>query len=588
MKASDLIVKEIIKASGTTKFFGYIGGMVAHLVDSIYRSDECELVNCITEQGAGFAADGYARVTNKLGVVFVTSGPGATNLVTPIADCFFDSVPVLFISGQVNSYEYNRLSIRQNGFQETDIVSVVRPITKFAKTLLNKDSIVQEIRNAIKIALTGRKGPVLLDIPMDLQRAEIDLQAITHFDNLDIYQDNTSTPKLVEFCKSALKHSKRPLVLVGNGCRNNNTRKALQYFFTKTRIPCVESIHGIDAVAPNYEYNLGFIGKYGERFSNHAFYNSDFLIVLGARLDICQTGAKTEFLNSKTIFQIDIDDSEIINSKFGKFVFKHDIEEFLHSFNESSIDDFQLDIAEWLSYCSTIKSEFNYMNKQFSKPNEIISQILQYTDNHSVVTYDVGQNQIWVAQSLLYRKSGFAITSGGLGSMGFSLPAAIGASFTADRVIAFCGDGGFQMNIQELEVIKRRNLNIKVIVLNNNSLGMVKSFQKLYFDGRYASTFEDYSCPNIKNIGNASGIRSVSIKSSAFNIDDISSYLEDHEPCLIEIVFDPNSTTEPRLTFGNDLSHQEPQLKNDQEINFKVNSNNLLEQTEYEFNNIFK
>ena len=272
MKASDLIVKEIIKASGTTKFFGYIGGMVAHLVDSIYRSDECELVNCITEQGAGFAADGYARVTNKLGVVFVTSGPGATNLVTPIADCFFDSVPVLFITGQVNSYEYNRLSIRQNGFQETDIVSVVRPITKFAKTLLNKDSIVQEIRNAIKIALTGRKGPVLLDIPMDLQRAEIDLQAVTHFDNLDIYQENTSASKLVQFCKSALKHSKSPLVLVGNGCRNNNTRKALQDFFTKTRIPCVESIHGIDAVAPNYEYNLGFIGKYGERFSNHAFY----------------------------------------------------------------------------------------------------------------------------------------------------------------------------------------------------------------------------------------------------------------------------------------------------------------------------
>ena len=180
------------------------------------------------------------------------------------------------------------------------------------------------------------------------------------------------------------------------------------------------------------------------------------------------------------------------------------------------------------------------------------------------------------------------MTSGGLGSMGFSLPAAIGASFTADTVFAFCGDGGFQMNIQELEVIKRRNLNIKIIVLNNNSLGMVKSFQKLYFDGRYASTFEDYSCPNIKNIGNAYGIRSVSIKSSDFNIDDISSYLEDHEPCLIEIVFDPNSTTEPRLTFGNDLSHQEPQLKNDQEINFKVNSNNLLEQTEYEFNNIFK
>lgn len=310
------------------------------------------------------------------------------------------------------------------------------------------------------------------------------------------------------------------------------------------------------------------------------------MIVLGARLDICQTGAKTEFLNSKTIFQIDIDDSEIINSKFGNFVFKHDIEEFLHSFNESSVDDFQLDIADWLSYCSTIKSEFNYMNKQFFKPNEIISQILQYTDDNSVVTFDVGQNQIWVAQSLLYRKSGFAITSGGLGSMGFSLPAAIGASFTADRVFAFCGDGGFQMNIQELEVIKRRNLNIKVIVLNNNSLGMVKSFQKLYFDGRYASTFEDYSCPNIKNIGNAYGIRSVSIKSSNFNIDDINKYLEDHEPCLIEIVFEPSSTTEPRLTFGNNLSHQEPQLND--HLEQKFDNNNLLEQTELEYNHLFK
>ena len=226
------------------------------------------------------------------------------------------------------------------------------------------------------------------------------------------------------------------------------------------------------------------------------------------------------------------------------------------------------------------------MNKQFFKPNEIISQILQYTDDNSVVTFDVGQNQIWVAQSLLYRKSGFAITSGGLGSMGFSLPAAIGASFTADRVFAFCGDGGFQMNIQELEVIKRRNLNIKVIVLNNNSLGMVKSFQKLYFDGRYASTFEDYSCPNIKNIGNAYGIRSVSIKSSNFNIDDINKYLEDHEPCLIEIVFEPSSTTEPRLTFGNNLSHQDPQLND--HLEQKFDNNNLLEQTELEYNHLFK
>lgn len=588
MKASDLIVKEIIKVSGTTKFFGYIGGMVAHLVDSIYRSDECELVNCITEQGAGFAADGYARSTNKLGVVFVTSGPGATNVITPIADCFFDSVPVLFITGQVNSYEYNRLSIRQNGFQETDIVSIVRPITKFAKTLLNKETLVQEIRNAIKIALTGRKGPVLLDIPMDLQRAEIDLRAITHFDNLDIKQETTSTSKLVQFFKSALKYSKRPLVLVGNGCRNDDTRKALQYFFDKTSIPCVETIHGIDTVEPSYEYNLGFIGKYGERFSNLAFYNSDLLIVLGSRLDICQTGAKTEFLNSKVILQIDIDDSEIINSKFGNFVFKQDIGNFLSSFNESINDEIKLDIAEWLSYCATIKSRFNYKNKQFSLPNEVVSQILQYSDKNSVVTFDVGQNQIWVAQSLLYRKSGLAMTSGGLGSMGFSLPAAIGASFTADTVFAFCGDGGFQMNIQELEVIKRRNLNIKIIVLNNNSLGMVKSFQKLYFDGRYASTFEDYSCPNISNIGNAYGIRSVSIKSLDFNIDDISSYLEDHDPCLIEIVFEPSSTTEPRLTFGNDLSHQEPKLKNDQEINFKVNNINLLEQTECEYNDIFK
>lgn len=324
MKLSDFFIDEIFKLTGVEKFFGYIGGMVTHLVDSIDKHGRVELINTITEQGAGFAAEGYARSTGKIGIVFVTSGPGATNLVTPIANAYFDSTPMIFITGQVNTYEYKKYNLRQCGFQETDIVNIVKPVTKYAKTITCAEDIAYELKKSLNIAMEGRKGPVLLDIPMDIQRSNINI------DNLKSYKkcfENKARNYPVDFDINILNGAKRPLVLLGNGVNLSNAGFELKKFLKKTNIPCVESLLGIDCMPSSYKYNLGLIGTYGNRASNLAFYKCDTLIVLGSRLDVRQTGAKIDFLKSKNIIQVDIDKNELDCPKFNKIKINADVKQ---------------------------------------------------------------------------------------------------------------------------------------------------------------------------------------------------------------------------------------------------------------------
>ena len=268
MKLSDFFIQEIYKITGTDKIFGYIGGMLAHLVDSIYLNKDVEMVNMITEQGAGFAAEGYSRSTGKLGIAIATSGPGATNLVTPIANAFFDSIPMLFITGQVNTYEYKKYDIKQCAFQETDIVSIVSPIVKYAKLVTRAEDIKYELQKAIHIATTGRKGPVLLDIPMDIQRAEIDVDLLKSFEYPEMKSE-------IDFDVSIIEKAKKPLILVGNGINLSGATNALKQFLDKTQIPVVESLLGVDTVLDKYKYNMGLIGTYGNRYGNISLHNTD-------------------------------------------------------------------------------------------------------------------------------------------------------------------------------------------------------------------------------------------------------------------------------------------------------------------------
>lgn len=549
MKASDFIVDEIHN-QGINKVFGYIGGMVAHLVDSIYKNPNVEMINTINEQGAGFAAEGLAKVNSVPSVAIATSGPGATNLITSIADCYFDSVPVLFITGQVNTYEYKKYNIKQSGFQETNIVDMVKPITKYSTMITDVSNLKYEIQKAFYIMQTGRKGPVLLDIPMDIQSAEINLDELHSFVKPD--NDVLNSQKNIDL-QNIFMTAKKPLILLGNGIKLSNAVGVLNDFLAEKEIPVVQSLLGVGVVPYEYSYNTGFIGTYGNRYGNIALSECDLLLVLGSRLDIRQTGSNIDLFKSKTIIHVDIDINELKSDKFDKIIIHSDLKDFLSMIKNARFSD----ISEWKNRIIKLKKLYSTKSKIFSIPNIFLEKVWDYSQENDIFLADVGQNQMWVAQSAKIKNNQKFITSGGHGSMGFALPASIGTSFQ-NRSIVITGDGGVQMNIQELEIIKRRNLPIKIIVMNNSNLGMVRTFQELYFGGRYPSTVWDYSAPDFALIAKSYGIVSKTFNIENITDEDIKAFMSDNEPTLINILMPTNTQVEPRLQFGNPINMQHP------------------------------
>lgn len=568
IKISDYVIEFLLKKD-INKVFGYIGGAVAHIYHSIEKYDDMEMINCINEQGAGFAAEGYARVSGNSGVAFATSGPGATNLITPIGSCYFDSVPTMFITGQVNTYEYKYdRPVRQIGFQETDIVSIVKPIVKYAVMVDDVNRVRYELEKSHYLSQNGRKGPVLVDIPMDIQRNEVDIESCESFYNseehkdLESRQDNKKISKVVE----KLNNSKRVVVLIGAGVRLSNTQDELLEFVKAHNIPVVYSLMGKDAISEEYKYNMGLIGAYGNRYGNLTLANSDLILVLGSRLDSRQTGTSLEsFAREAFIIQVDIDKNELGSKIKVDLAIHNDIKDFLL---DLTVVKLTIDTSEWLNTLKTYKEKFSStigIDKNKKIPNLIVSKIANCLTDE-VVTVDVGQHQMWVAQSLNTKQNQRVLFSGGMGAMGFALPSAIGASIASKkRVVAIAGDGGIQMNIQELEIVKRRQLPIKIFVLNNQNLGMVRQFQELYFDEKYSGTVNDYSVPNLVAIAKAYGLAARSIK----NIENIDEELKDvfstNKPELINIILDKKMTTvEPKLIVNKPIEDMHPFLDKDE------------------------
>lgn len=517
MKASDYIV-EYLAQNRIDKVFGYIGGAIAHLVDSIDKHPQVEMVNTIHEQGAGFAAEAYARVTGITGVSTATSGPGATNLITPIGSCFFDSVPALIIPGQVNTYEYKfDQPVRQIGFQETDIASIVRPITKYSNLVTKIEDLRYELEKSLFLTQHGRKGPVLLDIPMNLQRAEIDPSALRSFFDSEEYhllmEQNDDLDGSLKDVEALLASSSRPLLLVGGGVRIAGVSQEVEDFAKKNSIPVVYSLMGTDAISSDYPHYFGLIGAYGNRYGNMALANADLIMVLGSRLDTRQTGTDLKtFAREAKIIHVDVDQHEL-GAKIQCEKYIHaDLKDFAPRLSEISVNK---EYNSWLERLRLYKDRFPStisIDGTQKLHNQLIQMIAKECRDDDIVCVDVGQHQMWVAQSFEPRAKQRILFSGGMGAMGFALPAAIGAAIaTKKRAVVICGDGGFQMNIQELEIVKRRQLPIKMIVLNNSCLGMVRQFQELYFDQNYASTFKDYSVPDFTAIGNAYGVESKSV-----------------------------------------------------------------------------
>ncbi|EDO8476235.1 acetolactate synthase [Campylobacter jejuni] len=571
MKASDFLVNFLV-LNKVDKVFGYIGGAVAHIYDSISKNSNIEMINGIQEQGSAFAAEGYARITGKSGVVIATSGPGATNLITTIGSCYFDSVPLLCITGQVNTYEFNySKSSRQIGFQETDIVEIVKPITKYAVMVNKIEDLRYELEKAHFISHFQRKGPVLIDIPMNIQRAEIDFNQARSFfkskEHLNMQEtciaNNDLLVSQIKNTISKLSMAKSPIVLVGGGVRNSNACRILDFFLKKYNLPVVHSLMGKDVVESEFELNLGLIGSYGNRCANLALANSDVILVLGSRLDTRQTGTDLKLFAKKSeIIQVDIDKNELGKKIPVKIQISSDIKLFLSRIIKYN---FQCKCDQWRNWVKNIikilpSNKDIYGNIKIE--NFLISKISKKA-NAMIFCIDVGQHQMWAAQALNVLKNTRILFSGGMGAMGFSLPCAIGACIANKQsVVVIAGDGGFQMNIQELEVIKRRNLPIKIFIFNNQNLGMVRQFQEIYFDKNYIGTIKDYSVPNFKLIAKAYGIRSRTIKSLNSFDRIINTVFSNSQPEVIDIVLNNKLTVvEPKLIIGKSIENMYPFMK---------------------------
>ncbi len=564
MKLSDYIA-QFLMSSGCTHVFGYQGGAVTHLIDSLYKyKSRIRFIGCYHEQAAAFAAEGYARVSGGCGVAVATSGPGAANLITGIGSAYFDSIPCLYLTGQVNTYEYKGdLSVRQLGFQETDIVSIVTPIVKYAVRLTDPARIRYELEKALFTAQSGRKGPVLLDIPMDIQHAEVDENLLEGFEPELRADEPVDIARVVR----QLNQSRRPVVLAGGGVRLSGGAQLLGDIVKRLRIPVVCSLMGRDAVDNAHETYCGMIGAYGNRYANLAVANSDLVLAIGTRLDTRQTGTLPHsFAREAKLIRVDIDPNELerkIHSD--EIAMLADAGTFLRQLSAAA-DTIHTDWSEWTEIIEGYKTRYPSAAKNdFSDPNFAVHALGDLTGKDDILCLDVGQNQMWGAQSLCISGGQRLLASGGMGAMGFSLPCAIGAYYGAEqnRVIAFAGDGGMQMNIQELALLKRNGIPVKVIVLNNRSLGMIRHFQEMYFDSRFCATLEDYAAPDFCAIAAAYGIDSLRVQGME-DMEAVRTMLQTPRPAVIEVMLPQHTYVFPKLSVNRPVEEQEPPLQADE------------------------
>jgi len=565
MKVSDFIATYVEK-KGVKCVFEITGGMITHLVDSFLQKTDVKIITVHHEQAAAFCADACGRVTGIPGVAMATSGPGATNLITGIGSCYFDSSPAVFITGQVNRHEQKGdRKIRQLGFQETDIVSMVQHITKKSYLVREPEEIPAILEEAFALAVEGRPGPVLIDIPMDVQRANIEVpeNSMAASTELSVPDALLTNLKLVS---DALRNSKRPLLLVGRGVRSSFAVNELRKFVSLTQMPVVTSLLAIDALPFNHPQRVGFIGAYGNRWANMALGACDLLLVVGSRLDIRQTGADVKFFEDRKIIHVDCEEAEINNRVKGCVPVLADVKQFLTAFMNTYRDESFSVPSEWTAHINSLRSEWPDINEVKTNginPNLFMHMLSRHSPRTTSYTIDVGAHQMWAAQSLELGADQLFITSAGMGAMGYALPAAVGTSFALGNkpVTAIIGDGSMQLNIQELQTVVRNNLPIKIIVMNNQSLGMIRQFQDSYFESRYQSTWWGYTAPDFEKISQAYGIDAKTIEGEN-EIEEAAKWLwseeNENRPLLLQVMIDPYTNTYPKIAFGKPLTEMEP------------------------------
>ena len=576
MNLSDYILSFLNKKK-VNNVFTITGGAICFLMDAFSRNNKIKYTSVAHEQAAAMMADSYSRFGPNFSATMVTSGPGATNLLTGIACSWFDSIPSLHICGQVNRYElsYHIIStkkVRQVGFQETDIVSMAKPITKFSYQLKNENEIKYVLEKAYYISQSGRPGPVLIDIPMDLQRKIIDPNKLKSFRPNNFKLKKQKLIKNISDVINLLKKSKRPVIILGGGIRVSQTMKDLSIFLKKINIPLVTTWSGVDSITHDRKNYIGNIGVYGSRAANFVIQNSDFVLSLGSRLDTRITGGVPKnFAREAKIAAVDIDKEELNKDRGLKIKIKinESLVDFFDNFNKKTK---RLKVSKpiWLQKALLWKKKYPIVlqeyrvQKKFVNPYFFMERLSKHLSKDDVVVADDGAHLTWAIQSLKVLKNQRLFSAFGNSPMGYAFPAAIGASIALKKkkVICIDGDGSIQINIQELQTLKSNNLPVKIIVLNNEGYGIIKQFQELYLDRRYEAVDpkKGVTNPNFSKIAKAYGINYSEIKKNS-DIDKIlKKTLKSKKAEFINIFVKPNQKIIPKLAFGSPLEDLSPQL----------------------------
>lgn len=533
------ILIECLKILGVDTIFGYPGGAVLPIYDALYDEKEIKHILTSHEQGAAHAADGYARVTGKPGVVIATSGPGATNTVTGIATAYSDSVPMVVITGQVS-----RNLIGTSAFQEVDIVGITKPITKKNYLVKEVEDLPKIVQEAFKIANEGRKGPVLIDIPKDIQTSEIECgKELLHMGReVALTQHEDCDDKFKGYLQDAvilINSSERPIIYAGGGVISSGANKELIEFAEKIKSPVTCTLMGLGAFPGNHKYYTGMCGMHGTRCSNYAITKSDLLIAIGARFSDRVVSKADGFAPGAKIIHIDIDEHEIGKNKKVDVALKGDVKHVLTALiklvKEKRENNWNCKIQEWKKkYKPTYKRD-GKLSGQF-----VMEKLNEIAEGKCTICTEVGQNQIWAAQYNRFLEPRTFLTSGGLGTMGYGLGAAIGAYYgnPKRKVINVAGDGSFKMNCEELATISRYRIPIVELVLNNHALGMVRQWQEMFYKGRFSYTLYGDDVDFVK-LGEAYGIKSFRVDRAEDLEEVLRHALNLNEPTIIECIIAP-------------------------------------------------
>lgn len=576
MKLSDYVV-DFLHQRGVGHVFLITGGAAGHLTDSLHTHPKMKYVCVQHEQAGAMMAEAYSRMTDNLGVMMGTSGPGATNMITGICCAYFDSIPTLFITGQVNLTEQKgTTAVRQVGFQETDIVSMVKPVTKFAEMVQKPEDIHCLLEKAIYLAQSGRPGPVLLDIPLDIQRAEINPDTLKQYDP-EHEAPATDSPDILDAkirqTLLLLKNAKCPVLLVGGGIRLARAADEARRAAELLGIPIVTTWSGFDIIPHNHPLFVGQMGVYGARGANFTVQNADFLLSVGSRLDTRITGGKpSTYARGAKKIVVDIDAAELGKQRglTPDIPICVDAKVFLERLNSALASTEKPDVREWIARTQEWKAKYPtvlpeyYNQKGTVNAYVFIKTLSEELGNDAIVITDSGGNLTWTMQAFEVKDGQRVFSAMGNSPMGYSFPAAIGASIARGKkqVICIIGDGGIQMNIQELQTLAYQQTPVKVFVMNNHSYGIILQFQDMYFDGRHAASRPEsgYTVPDFLKIASAYGIASEQISHHGELREKIKSVLAAPHPVLCDVSLETEQRLVPKLEFGNPIEDLSPLL----------------------------